>query len=63
MNPRYKAYLQTTSEPTNWGFMEFIGKMVRAYCMKKYGAYDILTSNISDHDDFTAFIEMEVANV
>jgi len=60
MNPRYTAYLKTTKEPTNWGFMIFINEMVRKYgdlylTKGRDGYY-----HINNQDKFTTFIENEV---
>jgi hypothetical protein len=51
MNPRYIAYLKTADKPTNWDYMAFISDMKKLYCG------DAIEGRISDHDDFTRFIE------
>ena len=51
-NPRYEAYLITTSKPTNWGYMAFISAMKRAYT----GECSVFGKRIDNHDNFTDFI-------
>jgi len=60
MNPRYKYYLRTTNSPTNWGFQEFIGKMLKAYGEDR-GLRKPLVGPyyIDNQDTFTAFIKKE----
>jgi len=54
MQPRYKLYLQTTTEPKNYKFIIWIGEMVVKYNESLGRAKD---ASIYDHDDFTSFIE------
>ena len=56
INPRYGAYLKTTSKPTNWGYMAFIGKMKKLYISDNKIEHD----SIDDQDKFTQFIIDEV---
>lgn len=61
MNPRYEAYLKTTDSPKNWEFMAFIDKMENLYGIDREIVIDSIGYyQISDHDDFTAFIERRV---
>lgn len=55
--PRYEAYLKTTTNPCNWGYLAFISKMRSMYNESKNKP---LNSSIDDHDLFTKFIEAEV---
>lgn len=60
--PRYAAYLKTTTDPTNWGFMCFIGKMKRAF-FESIGSkedYKGILCDIPDHNAFTKFIQERV---
>ena len=56
LNPRYGAYLKTTRNPTNWGFMAFICKMKKLYIADNSIEHD----SIDDQDKFTQFIIDEV---
>ena len=58
INPRYKAYLKTTSKPTNWEYMAFISKMKKLYLIEN----NIECDTIKDHDKFTQFIKERVFN-
>lgn len=53
-NPRYLAYLQTTDEPSNAGFMGFIGRMTSAFNKSIGKPAD---ASIIDHDSFSRFIQ------
>ena len=56
LNPRYVAYLKTTSKPKGYEFMIFINKMKRMY-MAEYNVYGY---SIDNHDRFTEFINSKI---
>lgn len=61
MNPRYAAYLKTTTNPTNYDFMAFIGQMKAQYAKARGLRNDMPGGcHIEDHDDFTNFINLQV---
>ena len=59
LQPRYAAFRRAHGQLPNWQYMDFIAAMKRLYLASKgvSGSFP----HISDHDDFTAFIEVNAA--
>ena len=50
-NPRYAAFVKSHGKQANYVYMAFISEMKKLYCG------DAINGHISDHEEFTAFIE------
>ena len=57
MNKRYQAYLKTTDNPTNHGYIDFNSKIAEEYKSIKG------ETSIKDHDEFTDYVKWSARHI